>query len=101
MVRHAGAGCAGSPRSAAVLLRSAGQSPRRCRRTAPPGRKGGVEKVCLVNVPHLCQVEPEMALLDHHGDIAFPRDRAVTFVARRLDAAPASTPGRYYPRAPV
>ncbi len=28
---------------------------------------GGVEKVCLVDVLHLCQVEPEMVLLDHHG----------------------------------
>ncbi len=35
---------------------------------------GGVEEACLVDVLHLCQVEPENA---------FPRDRAVTFVARR------------------
>ncbi len=28
---------------------------------------GGVEKACLVEVLHLCQVEPEMVLLDHHG----------------------------------
>ncbi len=28
---------------------------------------GGIEKACLVDVLHLCQVEPEMALLDHHG----------------------------------
>ncbi len=82
MVHHAGAGCAGSPRSAAVPPRTAGRSPRRCRRTALPGRWGHRE-ACLVDVLHLCQVEPEMALLDHHGDIAFPRDRAVTFVARR------------------
>ncbi len=27
---------------------------------------GGVEKACLVDVLHLCQVETEMALLDHH-----------------------------------
>ncbi len=39
-VHHAGAGCAGSPGSAAVPLRTAGQSPRRCHRTAPPGRWG-------------------------------------------------------------
>ncbi len=38
MVHHAGAGCAGSPRSAAVPPRTAGRSPRRCRRTALPGR---------------------------------------------------------------
>ncbi len=35
---------------------------------------GGVEKACLVNVLHLYQVEPEMALLDHHGGHRFPRD---------------------------
>ncbi len=60
MVHHAGAGCAGSPRSAAVPPRTAGRSPRRCRRTALPGRCG-VEKACLVDILHLCQVEPEMA----------------------------------------
>ncbi len=38
MVHHAGAGCAGSPRSAAVPPRTAGRSPRRCRRTTLPGR---------------------------------------------------------------
>ncbi len=45
MVHHAGAGCAGSPRSAAVLPRTAGRSPRRCRRTALPGRWGRRESV--------------------------------------------------------
>ncbi len=35
MVHHAGAGCAGSPRSAAVPPRTAGRSPRRCRRITP------------------------------------------------------------------
>ncbi len=46
---------------------------------------GGVEKVCLVDVLHLYQVEPEMAttIWTTLVDIAFPRDRAVTFVARR------------------
>ncbi len=39
------AGCAGSPRSAAVPSRTAGQSPRRCRRTALPGRWGRRESV--------------------------------------------------------
>ncbi len=33
---------------------------------------GGVEKACLVDVLHLCQVEPEMALLDHHGGHRLP-----------------------------
>ncbi len=45
MVHHAGAGCAGSPRSAAVPPRTAGRSPRRCRRTALPGRWGRQESV--------------------------------------------------------
>ncbi len=66
-----GAGCAGSPRSAAVPPRTAGRSPRRFRRTALPGR-WGVEKVCLVDVLHLCQAESEMALLDHHGGHRLP-----------------------------
>ncbi len=33
---------------------------------------GGVEKACLVNVLHLCQVESEMVLLDHHGGHRLP-----------------------------
>ncbi len=45
MVHHAGAGCAGSPRSAAVPPRTARRSPRRCRRTALPGRWGRRESV--------------------------------------------------------
>ncbi len=45
MVHHAGAGCAGSPRSAAVPPRTAGRSPRRCRRTALPGRWGRRESM--------------------------------------------------------
>ncbi len=45
MVHHAGAGCAGSPRSAAVPPRTAGRSPRWCRRTALPGRLGHRESV--------------------------------------------------------
>ncbi len=45
MVHHAGAGCAGSPRSAAVPPRTAGRSPRRCRRTALPRRWGRRESV--------------------------------------------------------
>ncbi len=67
-VRHAGAGCAGSPRSAAVPLKTAGQSPQRCRRTAPPvrwGRRGSMPcqrpsaYMCsaiqlMYNLLHLC-----------------------------------------------
>ncbi len=37
---------------------------------------GGVEKACLVNVLHLYQVEPEMALLDHHGGHRLPEGPA-------------------------
>ncbi len=33
---------------------------------------GGVEKACLIDILHLCQVEPEMALLDHHGGYRLP-----------------------------
>ncbi len=33
---------------------------------------GGVEEACLVDILHLCQVEPEMALLDHHGGHRLP-----------------------------
>ncbi len=33
---------------------------------------GGVEKACLVGILHFCQVEPEMALLDHHGGHRLP-----------------------------
>ncbi len=33
---------------------------------------GGIEKACLVDVLHLSQVEPEMALLDHHGGHRLP-----------------------------
>ncbi len=33
---------------------------------------GCIEKACLVDVLHLCQVEPEMALLDHHGEHHLP-----------------------------
>ncbi len=33
---------------------------------------GGVEESCLVDVLHLCQVEPEMALLDYHGGHRLP-----------------------------
>ncbi len=66
---------------------------------------GGVEKACLVDVLHLCQVEPEMALLDHHGGHRLPRDRAVTFVARRAKSvavrSSCNNPGSVLPRAPV
>ncbi len=44
---------------------------------------GGVEKACLVDVLQLCQVEPEMALLDHHGGHRLPEGPRVTFVTRR------------------
>ncbi len=40
---------------------------------------GGVEKACLVDVLHLCQVEPEMALLDHHGGHRLPEGPCCDF----------------------
>ncbi len=105
MVHHAGAGCAVSPRSAAVPPRTAGRSPRRCRRTALPGRWGRRE-----SVPCRCP----SSLLGWARDGA-PRPPWWTSPSRgtapwlsslversqSLCAAPASTPGRYYPRAPV
>ncbi len=54
---------------------------------------GSVEKACFVDVLHLCQVEPEMALLDHQTS---------PFTggwSQSPNAAPASTLGRNYPRA--
>ncbi len=51
---------------------------------------GSVEKACFVDVLHLCQVEPEMALLDHQTS---------PFTGGKYNAAPASTLGRNYPRA--
>ncbi len=33
---------------------------------------GDIEKACFVNVLHVCQVEAEMALLDHHGGHRLP-----------------------------
>ncbi len=88
MVHHAGAGCAGSPRSAAVPPKTAGRSPRRCRR-----------KRALSTSFISARLSQRWRSWTTMVDIAFPRDRAVTFVTR--SAAPASTPGRYYPRAPV
>ncbi len=40
---------------------------------------GGVKKVCLVYVLHLCQGEPEMALLDHHGGYRLPEGPSCDF----------------------
>ncbi len=40
---------------------------------------GGVEKAFLVDVSHLCQVEPEMALLDHHGGHCLPEGLRCNF----------------------
>ncbi len=54
---------------------------------------GGVEKACLVDVLHLCQVEPEMALLDHHGGHRLPEGHRLPFPegSQSPCAAPAST----------
>ncbi len=40
---------------------------------------GGVEEACLVDVLHLCQIEPEMALLDHHGGHRLPEGPCCDF----------------------
>ncbi len=71
-------------RSAAVPPRTAGRSPRRCRRTALPGRWWGRRE----SVP--CRRPSSLPGWARDGapgppwwTIAFPRDRAVTFVARR------------------
>ncbi len=82
MVHHARAGCAGSPRSAAVPPRTAGQSPRRCRRTALPGIWGRRESVPCRR-PSSARLSQRWRYWTTMVDIAFPRDRAVTFVARR------------------
>ncbi len=83
MVHHAGAGCAGSPRSAAVPPRTAGRSPRRCRRTALPGRWGRRGKRALSTSFISARLSQRWRSWTTMVDIAFPRDRAVTFVARR------------------
>ncbi len=75
MVHHAGAGCAGSPRSAAVRQELLGKALDGVTEQPSLG-DGGVEKACLVDVLHLCQVQPEMALLDHHGGHRLPEGTA-------------------------
>ncbi len=64
---------------------------------------GGVEKACLVDVLHLCQVEPEMALLDPHGGHRLPeggprRDfRRSKSESQSPCAAPCINPGSVLP----
>ncbi len=104
MVHHAGAGCAGSPRSAAVPPRTAGQSPRRCRRTALPGRWGRRESVPCRRPSSL----PGWARDGAPGPPWWtsPSRGTVPWLSSLVErsqspcAAPASTPDRYYPRAP-
>ncbi len=105
MVHHAGAGCAGSPRSAAVPPRTAGRSPRRCRRTALPGRWGRRESVPCRRPSSL----PGWARDGAPGPPWWtsPSRGTAPWLSSLVErtqspcAAPASTPGRYYPRAPV
>ncbi len=78
------AGCAGSPRSAAVPPRTAGRSPRRCRRTALPGRWGQLRKRALSTSFISARLSQRWRSWTTMVDIAFPRDRAVTFVAHRV-----------------
>ncbi len=105
MVHHAGSGCAGSPRSAAVPPRTAGRSPRRCRRTALPGRWGRRESVPCRRPSSL----PGWARDGAPGPPWWtsPSRGTAPWLSSLVErsqspcAAPASTPGRYYPRAPV
>ncbi len=100
-----GAGCTGSPRSAAVPPRTAGQSPRRCRRTAPPGRWGRRESVPCRRPSSL----PGWARDGAPGPSWWtsPSRGTALWLSSLVErsqspcAAPASTLGRYYPRAPV
>ncbi len=75
--------CAGSPRSAAVPPRTAGQSPRRCRRTALPGRWGPSRMRALSTSFISTRLSQRWRSWITMVDIAFQRDRAVTFVAHR------------------
>ncbi len=112
VVHHVGARCAGSPRSASALPRTAGQRPRQCRRTAQPGRWELRESVlcplgrrCLLwwsknaisgLTWHLCQVEPDMALLDHQSGHRLPKGLHRDF--RRLEGEVSQTQLLHQPR---
>ncbi len=97
--------CAGSPRSAAVLPRTAGQSPRRCRRTALPGRWGRRESVPCRSPSSLPgwardgAPGPPWWTSPSRGTVL--RLSSLVEWSQSPCAAPALTPGRYYPRAPV
>ncbi len=105
MVHHAGAGCAGSPQSAAVPPRTVPRSPRRCRRTALPGIWGRRESVPCRRPSSL----PGWARDGAPGPPWWtsPSRGTAPWLSSLVErsqspcAAPASTPGRYYPRAPV
>ncbi len=87
VVASRGARCAGSPQSASALLRTAGQSPRQCRRKPSLGWWGASRKRALSTSSSL-PGEPEMALLDHQTS---------PFTGGKYNAAPASTLGSELP----
>ncbi len=72
MVHHAGTGCAGSLGLLLYRRELLSEALDGVAEQPSPG-DGGIEKACLVDVLHLRQVEPEMALLDHHGGHRFPK----------------------------
>ncbi len=80
---HVGARCAEWPQSASVLPRTAGQSPRRCHQTGQPVRWEHQESVLC---QHLISTRLSQSWCSWTSkvDIACPRDRAMTFITRRV-----------------
>ncbi len=63
----------------AVLPRTAGQSPRWCRRTAQPAWEMGASRKCALSAPFIsARLSQRWRSWTTMVDIAFPRDRAVT-----------------------
>ncbi len=86
MVHHAGAGCAGSPRSAAVPPRNAGRSPRLCAEQPSLGDGGARKRACRTSF--ISQGEPSWrswttmvgtSLPDGTASVDFRRLRASDF----------------------
>ncbi len=83
MVHHAGAGCAGLPRSAAVPPRNCWTKPSTVSPNSPPWEMGASRKLALSTSFISARLSQRWRSWTTMVDIAFPRDRAVTFVARR------------------